>query len=389
MVTIAKDKKRAILILNVILPFLLGIGIDLYVPSFPAIGRYFHVESHWVQWTITAYMLGYGSGQFLLGIISDFIGRRPVLLGSLFAYLMVTIVAIFASSIHLLILMRLLQGLAVGGVGAVCRTIVTDSFTGDDLTKAMSYLSASWAMGPILGPFIGGYLQHYFNWQASFVFYALYALFLIIYILAVVPETNRVIHKPEMRVFFSQLKSVLTHATFVRFTLGLSLIYGILVLFNMIGPYLVQVTLHYTAVDYGHIALLMGFGYFLGNMANRWLIQYFSGEQIVRVGMGVSIALMLLALALDYFIPLRLSIVIVPIFLMFISCGIVFPNKISVALGEFSHIGGVASSIFGSIAVGMVSLITIFGALLPTTSAWPLALVYLVLLLVAAFLFAG
>ncbi len=54
----------------------MGLGIDLYVPSLPAIAKYFQVSNNLVQLTISLYVLAAGIGHLILGIISDSLGEK-------------------------------------------------------------------------------------------------------------------------------------------------------------------------------------------------------------------------------------------------------------------------------------------------------------------------
>lgn len=64
--------------LFLLIPFLMGCGVDLYIPSLPTISKQFNVADNIVQQTISMYMLGYGLGQAFLGVLSDFLGRRKI-----------------------------------------------------------------------------------------------------------------------------------------------------------------------------------------------------------------------------------------------------------------------------------------------------------------------
>jgi len=161
-------QKRAISVFLHLVAFLMGIGIDLYVPSLPAIADYFNATSHAVQITIGIYMFGYAIGQLFLGILSDSFGRRKIIILSGFFYTLASLLAAFSPNIFLLITYRFLQGLSISGLGVVARAVATDMFDGLDLAKSLASFSLSWAIGPILGPFIGGYIQHYFDWKTNF-----------------------------------------------------------------------------------------------------------------------------------------------------------------------------------------------------------------------------
>jgi len=101
----------------IFIPFLMGIGIDLYVPSMPAIANYYHVSASLVQQTVGFFMFSYGIGQFILGILSDIIGRKKVILGGAFCFTVASIFSVFAPTIYLLIGLRFLQGFGLAGLG--------------------------------------------------------------------------------------------------------------------------------------------------------------------------------------------------------------------------------------------------------------------------------
>jgi MFS transporter, DHA1 family, multidrug resistance protein len=53
-----------------------GLSIDVFVPSLPAVTKYFQVEQSLVQLAISIYMLGFGLGQLFAGSVADSVGRK-------------------------------------------------------------------------------------------------------------------------------------------------------------------------------------------------------------------------------------------------------------------------------------------------------------------------
>ena len=83
----------------------MGCSVDLYVPSLPAIVHSFHVDNNLVQMTIALYMLGYGLGQIVLGILSDVYGRKKIVIFSTILYAFISfLIAIYSPNIACLIL---------------------------------------------------------------------------------------------------------------------------------------------------------------------------------------------------------------------------------------------------------------------------------------------
>ena len=109
--------ERYIQLLLFMTPFLMGCGIDLYIPSLPVIGAQFHVSNQLVQLTIALYMLGFGFGQAVLGVLSDLFGRKKIIIGSTMSYsLMSFVIAVYSPTIFHLICERFIQGFAIGGM---------------------------------------------------------------------------------------------------------------------------------------------------------------------------------------------------------------------------------------------------------------------------------
>ncbi|HEX2549177.1 MAG TPA: MFS transporter, partial [Gammaproteobacteria bacterium] len=243
-------QKRNITLLLALVPFLMGIGIDLYVPSLPAIAHDYQVDNTLVQLTISIYMLGYALGQIFLGVISDSLGRKKVILFSGVFYTLISLLSAYSSDISILILLRFLQGIGIAGLGVVARAIATDCFQDLDLTKAMATFSLSWALGPILGPFIGGYIQDYFNWQVDFYLFAVYGGVISIFIAMTLPETQHEVVSMNFSNILQRFKMILLDPIFLLGSLVASLAYSVLVIFNVIGPFLVQDILKYSAIDY-------------------------------------------------------------------------------------------------------------------------------------------
>src|SRR5689334_22785638 len=59
-------------------------AIDMYLPALPAIRADFHASQSQVQWSLSAFFLGFGAGQLLWGALADWLGRRgPIVAGIL------------------------------------------------------------------------------------------------------------------------------------------------------------------------------------------------------------------------------------------------------------------------------------------------------------------
>ena len=385
---LSRDNKLKILF--ILLPLLIGLSVDLYVPSLPAITTYYKTQISFVQLTITFYLLGYSAGQILLGTLSDYFGRKSILLISCIIYTLISFVSSLSPNIYFLIVYRLLQGIAIAGLGAIVRAVATDCFTGISLNKMMSCIALGWGLGPIVGPFLGSYLQYYFNWKANFIFLSLYGFFLIIYILLLIPETNKNlkgINSTSLKELCLNIKTILIHPIFIFSTILLSFIYSVLILFNITGPFLIETVLMYSIVDYGYMALFLGFGYFIGCYINKFLLNYIKPLKISIIAILSGITVCIIMIALGIFLTINLYIVLIPIFFLLFISGLIFPNIMSGCLGLFSNTGGTASAVYGTCMLAGTTIITAFATKIKINSQLPMEYMYTTMFFACLILF--
>ncbi|MCK4870383.1 MAG: multidrug effflux MFS transporter [Gammaproteobacteria bacterium] len=365
----------------------MGTGVDLYVPSLPAITNYYHTSAHIIQLTISFYILGYGIGQLLLGILSDSIGRRKTLIVSALLYTIVSFLCIYAPNPYSLNALRFLQGIFIAGLGVSVRSIAVDCFSGLDLTKAMTYISISWSLGPIIGPFMGSYIQHYFDWQANFIYFGIYGLSIFIYAAITLPETIKEQHPLVFTNILSTIVNILKNKSFVLGSIIASLFYAVIASFNIVGPFLIQVTMHYSVITYGHIALLLGAGYFLGNVSNRFLINYINPIRLAGVAIIAALFVAIILFILGLIAPMNIYIIVIPVILIFYLLGHAFPNIVADIISFCPIKAGSVNALQGSIMAGGVFIFTTIAASLKATSQIPLATLYVVLLTCSLVLF--
>lgn len=371
-------KSSKSLVLFVIL-FMTPLGqmcIDVYAPSFPAIATYFNTSNGSVQLTVAIFLFGYGVGQLLYGPISDSIGRRLPLICGMLLFVGGSVLAVIAPSMWVLFLARLLQGLGITSTSVMFKTIATDSFDGKALAKVFSYASIMWGMGPIVAPAIGGYIQHYFGWRYNFVFLLVFGILVLLSVIFFLEETHK---KPTMfnfSVMRSRIKTLYTHKIFYGGVLMIAMNYLMLLVFNIMAPFLVQDVLHKTAINYGHIALFIGLFYFIGAVLCRFLLDHFSERLIVMTAIVIAMlagAVMLLA---ALYRPLSVSNILVPTIIIVFSSALIFPVVMKHYMSTFSAFSGAASAWLGVTVQVFSTGMTFFISRLHTNNAIPMASIY-------------
>src|SRR5260370_12203700 len=89
------------------------LAMDMMLPALPNIASTFHIDgANRLQMVLSAFMIGFGVGQFLIGPLSDSFGRRSVLLGGMVLSALPSVLAVPRPSLGLSFLIPLLHPLA-------------------------------------------------------------------------------------------------------------------------------------------------------------------------------------------------------------------------------------------------------------------------------------
>lgn len=167
------------------------IGIGLVIPSLPDVLRRFISDPSEVSAYFGYFISIYAAMQFLasplLGALSDLVGRRPVLLISLFAGGLDYLLMAFAPNLSILFIGRVISGL-MGANITVAMAYIAD--ISDDKNRAANYgmIGAAFGLGFIIGPAIGGLLGD-MGPQYPFIIAALVTLLNFFFGLFILPES--------------------------------------------------------------------------------------------------------------------------------------------------------------------------------------------------------
>ena len=92
------------------------LAIDLYLPAIPAIARDMGENLGTIQFTLSAYTIGFALGQLIYGPLSDRFGRRKIMFPGLVAYIITNFMAALCDTGLQLIIVRILQAIAGAAV---------------------------------------------------------------------------------------------------------------------------------------------------------------------------------------------------------------------------------------------------------------------------------
>jgi len=352
-----KDKSSgiAILLAFALIP-LSGFATDIYIPSLPAMAGELKASSVNIQLTLSLFLISYGASQLFVGSFLDSFGRYKPGLVSLVIFAVASIVIATTTNLYLIYFMRVIHGFTVGIVIVAKRAYFVDLFTDDKLKHYLSLFSIIWSAGPIVAPFIGGYLQKAFGWQSSFYF--LGCLALIMAVLEYIFSGETLVHPTPFQIkkILNIYKTMISTATFSLGIIMLGLAYGMVMIYNMTGPFIIEHSLHLSPVVAGYSSLILGLAWMTGGFIGKATINRpFYKRLVVNLGLQATfVACMIISVS---FISNLYSLVFFA-FLIHVSTGFTFNNYFTFCLGKFPKNAGIAGGLTGGMAYVIISFLS-------------------------------
>ena len=162
---------------------------DMYLASMPEMAQWFGTPVSLVQLSLTAYMVGMAGGQFLLGPLSDVVGRHRLMVAGNLVFLLSSVGIILAPGIGVVLALRLLQGISGAAGVVIARAVVSDIARGHRAAQMYSVLSLITSLAPVVAPLVGGVIATVADWRTAFAVLAVFGAVMLACSVLVIPET--------------------------------------------------------------------------------------------------------------------------------------------------------------------------------------------------------
>lgn len=219
MLTMTENLKEKILFIMLI-QFLIYFGFSMIIPVMPELVVVFGVSTLHLGFIIAIYSIASFISAPFFGTLSDRIGRRPLLIGGLFVFMISFLVfAIFSNSLAILYISRFIAGMASGALYVATTSMVADITSIETRTKYMGLIGMAMGIGFVFGPGIGGLLASV-SVSAPFFMTAIIIFIALIFSVLKIKETYRSNTEVERAItvqkeYFIQPVGILLVTTFV------------------------------------------------------------------------------------------------------------------------------------------------------------------------------
>lgn len=335
---------------------------DIYSVALSNIATYFNVEGSIAQLTISINLVGIAISGLIYGPLSDYYGRRPIMLIGMTIFAIGSIMCCIVDSIMLLILARFIQGMGSGVTGVVGYAAIRDMYTGNEYSRAISKLNMVAAFSPAIAPVVGSYIiGHGYDWHFLFVIIS-FATIIMLYLIFFKLKETLIVNKSNVNIgnivinIFTQYVLIFKNYRFLGFAFiqGLTFMW----LWAYIGNYPFILNHMGIGVQYfGYLISIVVISYMVGAFLNRKFVSKIGMKKMLIIGLILPI---ISDGSLIYFYSIdKLNIYILEIAWIFGNIGIAFTigNNVTFALEAIKNTGlGSAVIWFLDMALGAVGI---------------------------------
>ncbi|MBW4720435.1 multidrug effflux MFS transporter [Saccharothrix obliqua] len=323
------------------------LSIDLYLPALPALAHQLRASDDAAQWSISACMVGLAVGQLFIGPLSDRVGRKRPLVVGVVTYAVASLLCAAAPSIAVLVVLRLVQGLAGSAGMVVVEAMVRDLYEGRRMARILSLLMLVGGCAPVFAPVLGGQLLHVTDWRGLFVVLAAISAALLLAV-AALPETLHpgLRHAGGLRRVRAGFRAVVRDRLFVGCALG-SGIGGIaLFVYISVSPFVLEGGYGVSPQAFALIFGVNSVGLVLGGWCNALLLRRRAPERllVVEALLAVVTSAVTLVAALCH---APLEVFLPALFATVLTGGMASPNATALALVRHPDNAGTAVALLG------------------------------------------
>lgn len=276
-------------------------------PLMPEFSETFNVTPATSSLSLTLTTLALAVSMIIFGSISEAVGRKQIMVGSMFAAsLLCVLTPLSGESFTMLLILRTLQGVVLAGVPSIAMAYINEEIHPKSMPLAMGLYISGNSLGAVFGRVFSGLMGDVFNWQIAFLSIGLISVIAtIIFWKLLNPSRNFTAQKLSAGSLFSSLIGHMKNPVLVSlFGVGFLLMGMNIALFSYVTFVLLgdPFNINQSVVSWIFLILLIGT---VSSTVNGSLVARLGQEKVIYLGLSI-----LTAGILMLFIPNVLTIII-------------------------------------------------------------------------------
>ncbi len=327
------------------------LSTDMYLPALPQMAQQLGISDHLAQLTLTVWFLGSASLQLILGPVSDYYGRRPVLLIGGLLYLISTLVCATTNDIHLLLIARFVQGSSVCSAIVAGYAAIHELLEQKKAIQTLAWMGSITVLAPAVGPLIGALILQVGDWHSIFAVLALWGFLVLSLLYKFMPESNpngKTQHPLHFKPLLRNYKAISLNRGFITHTLGFCLLFGGLIAWISAGTFLVIDAFHYSVLMFTYFQCLIFGAFILGTRLVKFMLNRYDAQKLIKVGIFCSLLGGVMAALLSTLLPHTMLGLIIPLMFYGFGAGLSFSPLSRLAIESCDHAMGAKVALFSS-----------------------------------------
>jgi len=249
-----------------------------------------------------------------VGMLSDAVGRKPLIVGAIVLAAVPTALMSMAGTIHVLTTLRFLQGLGVPGITVVTIAYIGEEFHGRDVNRLVSaYVSGS-VLGGFLGRFLFGYMCVWMPWRSAFLVMAGLNLAGAVLVWRTLPASRNFVANPQLTAALRILRRHMRNkALLSACALGMCVLFSLVGCFTYVSLHLAAEPFRFSSAQLANVFAVYLLGVVVTPVTGK-ILPRFGARKTILAALGVSSCGLLLTL-----MPVAWGVVLA---LAVMSCGV-------------------------------------------------------------------
>jgi hypothetical protein len=231
-------------------------------------------------------------------------------------------------------------------------------------------MTVIWSVGPIVAPFVGGYLETLFGWRSSFYALSIYSILLFIAQLIYCGETLAYPIKLTVQSVLKNYKTILSAKDFISGILILGISYALIMLFSLSSAFIIKNKFGYSAVMVGYASLIAGVAWMSGGLVGKALLNRSFFAKIKNASI-IQASLIILMIGTAFYFSNVWTFIFFA-FVVHTTAGFIFNNFFTYCLSRFPQLAGLAGGLTGGLAYTLTAVLSygIIALVKPESQLW-------------------
>ncbi|WON78748.1 purine nucleoside transporter PunC [Serratia sp. UGAL515B_01] len=324
------------------------LATDMYLPAFGAMQQDLQISAGAISASLSIFLAGFAFAQLLWGPLSDYLGRKPVLLLGLTLFAFGCLGMLWVQNGTQLWSLRFLQAIGVCSAAVTWQAIVVDRYREGKANRVFASIMPLVALSPALAPLLGAWLLNHMGWRAIFaVLLGITALLLIPTLLL---KDTRIVPSADKKAgvsFLQILRSPMFSGNVMVFAACSAGFFAWLT-----GSPFILGNMGYSPNDIGLSYVPQTLAFLLGGYSCRSALSHISGKTLLPwLLLAYAISMVALYLVATLSKP-TLTALLIPFCFMALVNGASYPILVANALMPFPESSGKAAALQNTLQLG-------------------------------------